>query len=104
MQRYAQTINGVVAYVIESDTDPDGINGGWIACGDAGPGYNYADGVFTAPIAPTPLRHISVGAFFDRFGAQKYPILASTDAGVKALIQDCAVRKYSCGQDRHPDR
>lgn len=39
-------------------------------------------------------KHISVGSFFDRFGAQKYPILASTDPMVKALIQDCSVRKY----------
>ena len=44
-------------------------------------------------VEPTT-RHISVGAFFDRFGAQKYPILASSDAGVKALIADCSVRKY----------
>ena len=44
---------------------------------------------------PVPAqRHISVGAFFDRFGEFKYPILSSTDAGVKALIQDCSVRSY----------
>lgn len=44
---------------------------------------------------PAPLpKHISVGSFFDRFGAQKYPILASTDASVKALITDCSVRRY----------
>lgn len=39
-------------------------------------------------------KHISVGSFFDRFGAQKYPILASTDVMVRALIQDCSVRSY----------
>lgn len=39
-------------------------------------------------------KHISVGAFFDRFGSQKYPILASTDASVQALIKDCTVRTY----------
>lgn len=53
--------------------------------------------IFELPDAPalTPIpRHISVGAFFDRFGAAKYPILASADAGVKALITDCSVRKY----------
>lgn len=38
--------------------------------------------------------HISVGAFFDRFGVHKYPILASTDLGVQALIKDCTVRSY----------
>ena len=53
------------------------------------------------PLAPVPVsdsdttpKHISVGAFFDRFGALKYPILASTDASVKALITDCSVRRY----------
>lgn len=48
---------------------------------------------YIAPPAPVT-RFISVGAFFDRFGAAKYPILASTDAGVKALITDCSVRRY----------
>lgn len=46
--------------------------------------------------APPPVQpnHITVGAFFDRFGAQKYPILASADPGVQALIKDSSVRKY----------
>ena len=60
-------------------------------------GSAYVNGVFTAPTpaAPAPIpRHISVGAFFDRFGTAKCPILASTDTGVKALITDCSVRKY----------
>jgi hypothetical protein len=35
---------------------------------------------------------ISVGAFFDRFGAFKIPILASTDAGIQAMIKDAQVR------------
>ena len=50
-----------------------------------------------APPSPPPapaLRHIAVGSFFDRFGALKYPILASSDAGVQALIKDCTVRAY----------
>lgn len=48
-----------------------------------------------APSAPTPEpRHISVGAFFDRFGAQKYPILASHEPMVQALIKDCTVRTF----------
>lgn len=49
------------------------------------------------PAAPMPtpaLRHISVGAFFDRFGAQKYPVLASPDLMVQALIKDCTVRTF----------
>jgi len=46
-----------------------------------------------APIDTSP-RHITVGAFFDRFGDQKYPILSSADPNVKALITDCTVREY----------
>ncbi len=98
MDRYAQLQNNIVVYVIESDTDPDGINGGWVACGaDVGPGHTYAGGVFTPPVAPAeePVkRHLAVGSFFDRFGPLKIAILSSTDATVKALILDCSVRKY----------
>lgn len=50
--------------------------------------------IFTVqPPEPTN-RHITVGAFFDRFGAQKWAILASTDAMVQALIADASVRKF----------
>lgn len=37
---------------------------------------------------------ISVGAFFDRFSDQKWPVLASTNPAVQALVKDCSVRKY----------
>lgn len=47
------------------------------------------------PPEPTPeSRHITVGAFFDRFGNQKWPILADTNTGVQALIKDASVRAY----------
>ena len=48
------------------------------------------------PPAPAPElpRHISAGAFFDRFGALKWSILADTSPSVQALIKDCTVRKY----------
>lgn len=66
-----------------------------------GIGWGWDGTQFVAPPAPEPApepaptqRHISVGAFFDRFGEFKYPILSSTDASVKALIQDCSVRSY----------
>lgn len=39
-------------------------------------------------------RHISVGAFFDRFGLFKWPILADQTPQVKAVVQDAAVRKF----------
>lgn len=40
------------------------------------------------------VRHISVGAFYDRFGDQKWPILSSTDLAVQGLIKDTQVRKW----------
>lgn len=60
---------------------------------------NYPDGNYrerAAPETPAPTepRHISVGSFYDRFGAEKYSILASTDPLVQALIKDASVRKF----------
>lgn len=43
---------------------------------------------------PPPPVLISVGAFFDRFGSEKYNILASSDPLVKALVLDVSVRKF----------
>ena len=37
---------------------------------------------------------ICVGGFFDRFGAYKIPILASTDPVVQAIVKDASVRQY----------
>ncbi len=92
--RYAQIINGIVDLVIDTDSNPNGANGNWVACGDADPGYLYVDGVFVLP-TPEPIkRHISVGQFFDSFGAQKLTILASSEPMVQALIKDCSVRYY----------
>jgi len=52
--------------------------------------------VYSAPeyVPPPPPRYISVGSFFDRFGANKWAILADTNPGVQALVKDCSVRKY----------
>jgi hypothetical protein len=49
--------------------------------------------VFSVPQPPLP-NHITVGAFFDRFGDQKWPILADTNPSVQALIKDASVRKW----------
>lgn len=38
--------------------------------------------------------YINVGPFYDRFGAYKLPILASSDLLVQAIIKDTTVRKY----------
>ena len=39
-------------------------------------------------------RHISVGAFFDRFGSAKWAILADATPAVQAVIKDASVRSY----------
>ncbi len=99
---YALIKNNVVENVIEADADfAQSIAHEWgsvqpVTLGQCGIGWTF-DGEFTPPPAPTPepvKRHISVGQFFDSFGDQKYPILSSTDAMVKALILDCQVRSY----------
>lgn len=95
MDRYAQVTDGIVTQAIESDTNPDGINGAWVACGnDVGFGDTYDGTDFARPVPPAPPRLVSVGAFFDRFGPLKWAILASADATVSALIADCSVRKH----------
>lgn len=40
------------------------------------------------------VRHISVGAFFDRFGALKLTILRDQNYDCKAVVMDASVRKY----------
>lgn len=53
--RYAIIENGVAVNVVVADAEIASANG-WIACPDAGPGWTYVDGVFTAPVVvePTP--------------------------------------------------
>ena len=53
--RYAIIENGVAVNVVVADAEIASANG-WIACPDAGPGWTYADGIFTAPVVvePTP--------------------------------------------------
>ena len=53
---------------------------------------------YTAPpVLPAPTqapRHISVGAFFDRFGPLKWAILADSSAPVQAVVKDASVRRF----------
>jgi len=53
--RFAIIENGLVTNVVVADAEIASANG-WIDCPDAGPGWTYADGVFTAPVVvePTP--------------------------------------------------
>lgn len=39
-------------------------------------------------------RRLSVGSFFDRFGAAKWGILADTSPMVQAVVKDASVRSY----------
>lgn len=39
-------------------------------------------------------RHISVGAFFDRFGPLKWAILADTAPTVQAVVRNASARKF----------
>jgi hypothetical protein len=47
---------------------------------------------------PEPIRiikrHITVGAFFDRFGENKWSILSDTQPIVQALVKDASVRAW----------
>lgn len=51
--RYAIIENGVAVNVVVADAEY-AAQQGWIACLDAGPGWTYADGVFTAPVMVEP--------------------------------------------------
>jgi hypothetical protein len=53
--RYAIIENGTVVNVVVADAETASANG-WTDCPIAGPGWTYADGVFTAPVVvePTP--------------------------------------------------
>lgn len=39
-------------------------------------------------------RLVSVGSFFDRFGADKWQLLADPNPLVQALVKDCSVRRF----------
>jgi hypothetical protein len=51
--RYAIIENGVAVNVAIADAEY-AAQQGWVECPDAGPGWTYADGVFTAPVIVPP--------------------------------------------------
>jgi hypothetical protein len=51
--RYAIIENGVAVNVVIADAEY-AVQQGWVACPDAGPGWTYANGVFTAPVVVEP--------------------------------------------------
>lgn len=96
--KYAIVHDGIVTNVAAAESP---IESNWIQSDEAGIGWTYSNGVFAAPVAPTPPVVvdpcewlIDIGPFFDRFGAAKLAVLTSTDATVKAILQDIQVRKW----------
>ena len=97
--KYAKINNGFVENVILADAEfVAGQPGVWVDCADVecGVGWSYDGTAFHAPAPPefAAPRYISVGAFYDRFGAAKWGILADTTPGVVAVIRDASVRAY----------
>lgn len=56
--RYAIIKDGVAVNVVIADAEY-AAEQGWIECPDAGPGWTYANGVFTAPIVQTPVAPVA---------------------------------------------
>ena len=50
--------------------------------------------IYSFSPAPAINHNITVGAFYDRLGDQKWPVLADINPSVQALIKDCQVRKW----------
>lgn len=98
MQRYAQLspIDGsnarTVLQVIESETDPDGTNGEWVLCGDAGPGFTTTDNglTYAAPVvvAPFVAQHATKRAFQNRFPTLANGVSTKWDAMCLFLSDD----------------
>ncbi len=105
IKNYALIKGGCVEQVIVADADfANAVRAQWDHVAPApegvGIGWSWDGQAFAAPPAPdpgpqpTPMRHISVGAFFDRFGTMKWAILRDPDENCKAVVMDASVRKY----------
>lgn len=97
MQRFAKIENGAAALVVEAHEAPE-LDGEWVLCGDASAGdvYDAPTGKFSRPVTlvAAASRLVSVGSFFDRFGADKWQLLADQNPLVQALVKDCSVRRF----------
>lgn len=102
--RWALIQGGKVANVIEQDTMPV-LSGQWVACGNAGPGWNYDGTAFSDPNAirvPTwadadldpRYGWLDVGPFMDRFGTKALALTSSTDPQIQGVIALVMPRKY----------
>lgn len=111
---YALIRNGIVHNVIVADVDfIQNIQNDWdhieridtpqeIALG-VGIGWGWNGTSFVAPPAPPEpeapvppvyVNYIDIGPFFDRFKAQKLPVLINQDPTIKALLSDIQIRKW----------
>jgi hypothetical protein len=110
--RWALINGSKVANVVTQDDQPT-IPGTWIACGNAGIGWDWHGGTsFTNPsqhtapawtdpdLAPA-YWHIDVGSFMDRFGSKALALASSSDPAVQGLITLLMPRKYI--DLKHPD-
>jgi hypothetical protein len=105
IKNYALIKSGCVEQVIVADADfANAVRAHWDHVEPApegvGIGWSWDGQAFSAPAVPEPgpqpttVRHISVGAFFDRFSGEKWAILGSVDSQVQGVVKDASVRKY----------
>lgn len=105
MDRYAQIVNGVVANIIESPVNPEGVNGNWVLCEGEGVGldwrYDPETKTFSppsdpdAPAEPEWAWYIDPGPFTDRLGsAAAFAVDVSTAPPLVAIRSDFARRKW----------
>lgn len=100
--QYAKIIAGLVDGVILADAEfVAGLPGEWVDCTgiECGAGWAYDGTAFHAPEPPIPPADpcewlIDLGPFYDRFGAAKMAVLTSSDAALKAILQDVNIRKW----------
>lgn len=99
--RYGKLVGNTIDVVIDCETDPDGINGQWVACGNAGPGWTTPDDglTFAPPVPPAAPADpcewlIDIGPFTDRFGPKKWAVDMSADPFVQAFNRDLNRRKW----------
>jgi len=85
--KYAIIENGIVANVALAE-EPLATN--WVECQDAGPGWAYANGVFTPPVAqlPEPARRILTKIEFLRLLTQDERIAFRQAAKVSPVMED----------------
>ncbi len=84
MKKYARVENGLVTLVIDSEVDPDGINGAWIESGLAQPGWHYNGVEFYAPAVVPTSKIITKLEYMNRFTDAE---LVNIYAASKSVIQ-----------------